>query len=100
MAQTEANLALFLAERNRKLPQAVTIAEKVAAWRHDIFTDDALAWAYFKAGRLGDAFRASSRALRTGTRDERILAHSGEIRAACSTRAGVCQQAPTADGNE
>jgi tetratricopeptide (TPR) repeat protein len=84
MAQTEANLALFLAERNRKLPQAVEIAQTVAARRHDIFTDDTLAWAYFKAGRLGDALGASERALRTGTRDERILAHAAQIRAACS----------------
>jgi hypothetical protein len=54
----------------------------VAATRRDIFTEDALAWAYFKTGRLDDALRASRRALRTGTRDERILAHAAEIRAA------------------
>jgi tetratricopeptide (TPR) repeat protein len=82
IAQTEANLALFLAERNRKLQEAVKAAEAVAATRRDIFTEDALAWAYFKTGRLDDALRASSRALRTGTRDERILAHAAEIRAA------------------
>ena len=82
IAQTEAALALFLAEHDRKLPEAVKIAEAVAAARHDIFTDDALAWAYYKTGRLDDAFAASERALRTGTRDERILAHAAAIRAA------------------
>jgi tetratricopeptide (TPR) repeat protein len=81
IAQTEANLALFLAERNRKLPEAVKVAEAVATTRRDIFTEDALAWAYFKTGRLDDALTASTRALRTGTRDERILAHAAEIRA-------------------
>ena len=84
IAQTEANLALFLAERNRKLSEAVTVAESVAATRHDIFTADALAWAYFKTGRLDEARSASERALRTGTRDERILAHAAAIRAAAS----------------
>ncbi len=80
IAQTEANLALFLAERNRKLSEAVKVAESVAATRHDIFTEDALAWAYFKTGRFDEALSASERALRTGTRDERILAHAAEIR--------------------
>jgi len=80
MVQTEAALALFLAERDRRLDEAVRIAETVAKARHDIFTDDALAWAYYKTGRLDEAFEASKRALRTGTRDERILAHAASIR--------------------
>lgn len=82
IAQTEANLALFLAEHDRKLVEAVKIAEAVATTRHDIFTQDALAWAYYKAGRLEKAFSASQRALRTGTRDERIVSHAAAIRAA------------------
>jgi tetratricopeptide (TPR) repeat protein len=53
IAQTESNLALFLAEHDRKLPEAVTIAEAVAAVRHDIFTEDALAWAYYQMPRRG-----------------------------------------------
>src|ERR1041385_489497 len=55
VAQTEANLALFLADHNRKLDQALKIAQAVAAVRHDIFTEDALAWTYFKLGRLDEA---------------------------------------------
>ena len=86
IAQTEANFALFLAERGRKLPEAVKIAEAVAALRHDIFTEDALAWSYYKTGRVDEAFAASQRALRTGTRDERILAHASAIRAALGSR--------------
>jgi tetratricopeptide (TPR) repeat protein len=79
VAQTEANLALFLVEHHRKLPEAVAIAEAVAAKRHDIFTEDALAWAYFKSDRLQEAYRASERAARTGSRDPRILAHAKAI---------------------
>jgi len=82
VAQTEAHLALFLADHGRKLPEAIAIAERVSAARQDIFTNDALAWAYFKAGRIDEAYAASQRALRTGTRDEKLLARAAQIRAA------------------
>jgi tetratricopeptide (TPR) repeat protein len=82
VAQTEPNLALFLADHDRKLSDAVTIAETVAATRQDIFTEDALAWAYYKAGRLDNAYAASQRALRTGTRDEALLSRAERIRVA------------------
>ena len=73
------NLARFLAERGERLDEAVAIAEDAAKVRHDIFTQDALAWAYFKAGRLEDAKRAIRQALRTGTRDREILRHAEVI---------------------
>jgi tetratricopeptide (TPR) repeat protein len=82
IAQTEANLALFLADHNRKLDEALKIAETVAATRKDIFTEDALAWTYFKLGRLDQAAAASARALRTGTKDDRLLQRAAQIRAA------------------
>ena len=73
-------LARFLAERGRKIPEAVMLAEEAAAKRRDIFTMDALAWSYFKAGRLDDARKAADAATRTGTRDRTILAHARAIR--------------------
>ena len=76
------NLARFLAEHNRAIPEAVAIAEKAAAERRDIFTEDALAWAYFKAGRVAAARDAIALALRTGTRDADILAHAKAIQSA------------------
>jgi tetratricopeptide (TPR) repeat protein len=82
VAQTEANLALYLADHDRKLADAVAVAEAVAATRHDIFTEDALAWAYYKVGRIDDAYAVSQRALRTGTRDEAMLARAALIRTA------------------
>ena len=69
----------FLAEHGEKLDEAVTIAEDAAKIRHDIFTQDALAWAYFKAGRATDAKRTIRLALRTGTRDRDILRHAEVI---------------------
>jgi tetratricopeptide (TPR) repeat protein len=73
------NLARFLADHDRKIPEAIAIAERAAADRHDIFTQDALAWAYFKAGRVADAKRAIAQALRTGSRDAVIRAHAAAI---------------------
>ena len=73
------NLARFLADRGRSLDQAVTIAEQAARDRHDILTEDALAWSYFRVGRITDASRASAQALRTGTRDRALLYHAAAI---------------------
>jgi len=85
IAQTEPAFAMFLAERDRKLPEALRIAESVSAIRHDIFTDDALGWALYKAGRIPEACAAAKRALRTGSGDPRIREHA----------AASCQRAAT-----
>lgn len=74
-----AKLARFLADRGKNVAEAVRLAEDAAASRRDIFTEDARAWAYFKAGRLADARKAMAGALRTGTRDRDILAHAKAI---------------------
>ena len=73
-------LARFLAERGRKIPEAVALAEQAAGRRHDIHTMDALAWSYFQAGRLNEASIAADGATRTGTRDPRILYHAAAIK--------------------
>jgi tetratricopeptide (TPR) repeat protein len=85
-APEPARLALFLAERGRRIDEAVQLAERAAADRTDIFTADALAWAYFKAGRLDDAQTAISRALRTGSQDRAIQQHANAIAAAVRER--------------
>jgi len=81
-AQTEAALALFLADHDRKLDLAIDIAQRVAATRHDIATEHALAWAYYKAGRRSEAASTMTRALRTGWRDPDLLAHAAVVDAA------------------
>jgi tetratricopeptide (TPR) repeat protein len=75
-------LARLLAERPGRTDEAVTLAEEAARLRTDIHTMDTLAWAYFKNGRLPEAQRAAAQALRTGTRNARILCHAAEIDAA------------------
>ena len=77
-----AKLARFLAEHHRDVDAAVRLAEQASAERDDIFTNDALAWAYFNQGRVADARRAIARALRTGTRDREIRRHAAAIAAA------------------
>ena len=72
-------LARFLAEHDRGAEEAVRMAEQAAVDRHDIFTEDALAWAYFKAGRVKDAAVAMRSALRTGTKDPTICGHAAAI---------------------
>jgi tetratricopeptide (TPR) repeat protein len=78
-APQPALLARFLAEHDRGAEEAVRLAEAAAADRHDIFTEDALAWAYFKAGRVKDAAAAMRKALRTGTKDQTICRHAAAI---------------------
>jgi len=81
-APQPAVLARFLAEHDRSLEEAVRLAESAAVDRHDIFTDDALAWAYYKAGRVQDAGAAIRRALRTGSKDQTIRRHAAIIESA------------------
>jgi tetratricopeptide (TPR) repeat protein len=84
-----AALARFLAERGRKTDEAVRLAESAAAVRSDIHTEDALAWSYFRAGRIKEAQTAIAKAVRTGTRDRRILYHAAAIKFAAGDRAGA-----------
>jgi tetratricopeptide (TPR) repeat protein len=78
-APQPAALARMLAERGRKIPEAVALAEEAAHVRADIFTMDTLAWAYAQAGRLEEGRVAAARAMRTGTADRRIRCHAAAI---------------------
>ncbi len=75
-------LARLLAERPGRALEAVSLAEEAARGRTDIATMDTLAWAYFKNGQLPEARQASAQAMRTSTRNARILCHAAEISAA------------------
>ena len=78
-ARLTTNVARMLAERGVRTAEAVQLAEEAARNRKDIFTMDALAWAYYRAGWFTDAEAASRQARRTGTVDRRILAHAAAI---------------------
>jgi len=75
-------LALFYADHDRRLDEALRLAREEAAGRGGVYTDDALAWALYKNGRLAQAARAAHRALRLGTQDGSLHYHAGMIAAA------------------
>ena len=73
------DLALFYADHDIKLDQALELARKEFEVRHDVYTWDALAWALFKNGKNNEAAEASEKALEFGTRDPLLLFHAGMI---------------------
>jgi tetratricopeptide (TPR) repeat protein len=73
------DLALFYADHDMKLAEALDLAQKELEVRHDVYTWDALAWALYKNGRLTEAAHASEKAMRFGTRDSLLLFHAGMI---------------------
>jgi tetratricopeptide (TPR) repeat protein len=72
-------LALFYADHDMKLDDALQIMRRERAARSDIYTCDTLAWVLYKKGDLAAAKTAIGEALRLGTRDARIEYHAGMI---------------------
>lgn len=72
-------LALFWADHDIRLDEALAAAERERAARNDIYTADTLAWCLYKKGRFAEAKTAIDEALRLGTRDPRLLYHAGMI---------------------
>ena len=73
------DLALFDADHDRSLGEALDLAQKELEVRHDVYTWDALAWALYKNDRLTEAAGASEKALKFGTRDPLLLFHAAMI---------------------
>lgn len=80
-------LAVFYADHDRMLPEAVTLAEKEFELRHDVYTSDALAWTLLKNGQTAKAKDEMGKALRMGTKDALMEYHAGMIDAALGDRA-------------
>ena len=72
-------LALFYADHDLKLEEALRLARKELEVRHDIYTWDALAWALYKSGQLREAADAMTKAMRPGTKDPMLFFHAGMI---------------------
>ena len=75
-------LALFWANHDIRLDEAITSAEREYATRKDVNTADIYAWCLYKKGRFAEAKTVIDEALRLGTRDSRLLYHAGMIAAA------------------
>ncbi len=69
----------------------LALAERAAGERQDVVTMDALAWSYFRAGRVSDAAGAMRRATRLGTVDPRIRCHASAIASALSTSSAATE---------
>jgi tetratricopeptide (TPR) repeat protein len=74
-----AELALFLADRDRNIPFGLSSAREAHAAFPNVFAADALAWCLFKAGRVEEAKTAIAEALRLGTPAAEIHFHAGMI---------------------
>lgn len=83
------DLAIFYADHDTKLTEALDLAQKELEVRHDVYTWDAVAWALYKNGKIEEAVKADQNALRFGTKDSLLLFHAGMI----AERAGQRERA-------
>lgn len=72
-------LALFYADHEVKLPEALALARKELEYRRDVYAYDLLAWALYKNGHDPEALAAIAEALKLGTKDARLFFHAGMI---------------------
>lgn len=82
-------LSMFLSTKNKDAAEALRLAREEYGTRKDIVTEDALAWALYRSGKLDEAKASIARARRLGTPDARLVYHEGAIRiAAGETKKG------------
>ncbi len=72
-------LALFWADRDMNLDEALQIAHDDHAILKDIYASDTLAWCLYKKERFADARIAINEALRINSNDARLYYHAGMI---------------------
>ena len=73
--------ALYLADHDRGLDEALRLARKELKARHDIYAYDTLAWVCCKKGLYDEAEKAINIALAHNSRDAKLLYHAGIIAA-------------------
>jgi tetratricopeptide (TPR) repeat protein len=75
-------LSLYLSTHDRDADEALALAERELSTRDDVYTEDVLAWALYRKGRLAEARAASDKSMALATPDARLLYHAGAIRLA------------------
>ena len=73
-------LVFYYADRAHLPSKALEIATAEHAWRQDIYTLDAYAWALHVNGQDKEACQQMDIALAVGTRDPKILAHAEQLK--------------------
>jgi tetratricopeptide (TPR) repeat protein len=76
---SDRELVFYYADYAKQPAKALKIAEQEYAWRHDVYTLDAYAWALHVNGKDADARKQIETALAVGVRDAKLFAHAGEI---------------------
>jgi tetratricopeptide (TPR) repeat protein len=82
-------LVFYYADRTHQPAKALKVAQQEYAWRHDVYTLDAYAWALHVNGQDAEARKQIETALAVGIRDARILDHAGEIALKLGDRAAA-----------
>ena len=72
-------LSLYYTAHDREPDLALQLAQEEIKSRDDQYTEDALAWALYRKGRLDDALVATDKTAALGTRDARLWFHQGAI---------------------
>jgi len=72
-------LIFYYADHANHPAEALTVARREFARRHDVYTLDAYAWALYVNGQLAEARTQIEAALSVGIRDAKLFRHAGEI---------------------
>jgi tetratricopeptide (TPR) repeat protein len=72
-------LAIFWADHDMRLKDALDFAQQELKLRQDVFTWDVLSWAQFKNGKITEAAQSIEHSLAIGTQDPLIFFHAGMI---------------------
>lgn len=86
---TDLEMALFLADHDLRLDEALSRARAAYSARPSVLAADTLAWALYKHGQFQEALRYSDEALRFSTQEPLFLFHAGAIHSALSDAAGA-----------
>ncbi len=73
------DLVFYYADQARQPAKALAVAQQEYAWRHDVYTLDAYAWALHVNRQDAAARKQIEAALAVGIRDARLFRHAGEI---------------------
>lgn len=76
LERSSRHLVNFWLDHDQNLVESLRLASTEYESRKDIFTCDALAWAFYKNGRVAEAKSLIKEALRTGSKDQRINDHA------------------------
>ena len=76
---SDRELIFYYADHAHQPAKALEIARQEYAWRHDVYTLDAYAWALHVNGQDAEARKQIETALAVGIRDAKIFRHAGEI---------------------